>query len=146
MRLFVCLMTASMMGACASGHHAPLGNNQPEIKGGTTVIALAVVPGTSAGSCRAKLSRDPALVRKNRPVVWEIVDVCNETEKTVEIRFTTGELKQHLRADKKTGKIKKGQPDYLEWSVGDKAVSGQHADYGIWLGDDMLVDPRIQVP
>jgi hypothetical protein len=92
------------------------------------------------------LSRDPALVKKNRPVVWEIVDVCNETEKTVEIRFTTGELKQHLRADKKTGKIKKGQPDYLEWSVGDKAVSGQHADYGIWLGDDMLVDPRIQVP
>jgi hypothetical protein len=145
MRWFVCLMAATMMGACAAARHVPLGN-QPAIKGGTTVIALAVVPGTSAGTCRAKLSRDPALVRKNKPVVWEIVDVCNEAEKTVEIRFTTGELKQHLRADKKTGKIKKGQPDYLEWTVSDKALSGQYADYGIWLGDDMLVDPRIQVP
>ena len=147
MRWIVCLMAATTMGACASASDKPLGN-QPAIKSGTTVIALAIVPGTTPGtsSCRAKVSRDPAQVRKNRPVVWEIVDVCNEVEQTVEIRFTTGELKQHLNPRRKSGKVRKGLPDYLEWEVGKEAQSGQYADYEIWLGDEMLADPRIQVP
>ena len=147
MRWVVYLMTASVAGACATARHTPL-DNQPVIKAGTTVIALAIVPAMTSGAptCRAKLSRDHALVRKNRPVVWEIVDVCNEDERTVEVRFTTGELRQHLTPRRRTGKIRKGQPDYLEWQVGKEAQSRQYADYQIWLGDEMLVDPRIQVP
>jgi hypothetical protein len=147
MRLIVCLMTATMMGACASGHLAPHGN-QPAIRAGTTVIAMAIVPATTPGTttCRAKVSRENAAVSKNKPVVWEIVDLCNENEQTVEVRFTTGELKQHLTPRRQKGKIKKGQADHLEWEVSKKASPGQYADYQIWLGDEMLVDPRIQVP
>jgi hypothetical protein len=86
------------------------------------------------------------LVTRNKPVLWEIVDVCNETEQTVEIRFTTGELKQHLTPKRKSGKVRKGLPDYLEWLVGSEARDKQFADYEIWLGDVKLADPRIQVP
>jgi hypothetical protein len=148
MRCAVFLLTATLLAACASDGHQALGT-QPAIRAGSTVIALVIVPGTTPGtaSCQAKLSRDPALVAKKKRVLWEILDLCNEgEERPVEVRFTGGALQPHLRPHKKTGKVKKGQPDYLEWEVGENAGSGQYADYQIWLGDEMLVDPRIQVP
>ena len=60
--------------------------------------------------------------------------MCNDVQRTVEIRFTTGELKQHLNPRRKSGKVRKGLPDYLEWEVGKEAQSGQYADYEILAG------------
>jgi hypothetical protein len=124
----------------------PLGN-QPAIKSGTTVIAIALVPAASGGGCRAKVSRERAQVRVNRPVVWEVIDVCNESEQDIELRFDdAGGLKGNLRAVKGKGKVRRGQPDYLQWDVTKSAKPEQYADYGIYLGQTKLDDPRIEVP
>ena len=146
MRWILCLVAATTFGACASGE-GKLGD-QPSIEHGTTVIALSIQPVTSpsTNSCQAKLSRDPAQVNKGKPVIWEIVDSCNDTPEPIEIRFTAGELRQHLTPIKKDGTVGKKKPDYLKWHVGKNAQSGQYAEYGIYLNNVLIGDPRIQVP
>jgi hypothetical protein len=150
MRVTVCVALTLTLGACAS-HVRPLGY-QPAIKSGTTVIAVALVPAPSGAGCAAKVSRDPAQVRVNKPVLWEVMDLCSPANEgkthDVVIKFVAGELRDHLNPvdGKDRARVKRGVSDYVRWHVGKKAQRGQYADYEIWRDNDKLDDPRIEVP
>jgi hypothetical protein len=143
MRVIVCVALALTLAGCAP--LKPL-DTQPVIRNGTTVIAIVVVPAGDSG-CRAKVSRDRAKVRVNKPVVWEVVDLCNEIEQEIHLEFdAAGGLKANLKRVKDKGKVRRGQADYLQWDVNANAKPEQYADYGIFLGTTRLEDPRIEVP
>jgi hypothetical protein len=133
------------LAGCAKVVMVPQDANQPDIKSGTTVIAIAIVQGAGT-SCRAKVSRELAYVRPGRPVVWEVLNLCTPDVKDVTLKFTEGELRKHLQPQRPNRPVGPKRSDYLQWNVGKGAQKGQYADYEIWLGNEKLADPRIQVP
>jgi len=149
MRVLVSMLSAFFLVGCASdgtitkGHHG-----QPHIAKGTTIVALAVIPygSTSPPPCLAVVSRETAYVDVQRSVVWEVVDVCNEAEQEIELRFVDGTLRPYLDKRKDKGKVKKNQPDFLDVFVMKGATTGQYAKYEIYLDGKKIADPRIQIP
>jgi hypothetical protein len=149
MRKFFSIVLALVLAGCLWGCKAAEEDRrpQPHVPEGATVIALAIVPpeaGAGSTQCRAKVSRDPALVARGKHVIWEIIDLCNEQEREVSIKLVGGNLPVEVLHGK--GKIKKKQADYFDVKVGNGAQSQQYKDYEIYLETDLLADPRIQVP
>jgi hypothetical protein len=147
MRVLVSILSAVFLAGCASGGKTSPGQHgQPKIAHGTTIVALAVIPSGSTPPCRAVVSRETAYVDPDRSVVWEVVDVCNEEEQEIALKFVDGTLQPHLDLRKDKGKVKHGQPDFLDVFVKKGATTGQYAKYEIWLGGQKIADPKIQVP
>jgi hypothetical protein len=147
MRVLVSILSSVFLAGCASGERISVGHHgQPHVAKGTTIVALAVIPSGATPPCRAVVSRETAYVDRNKSALWEVVDVCNEQEQEIELKFVDGNLSPYLDLRKNKGKVKHGQPDFLDVFVTKGASSGQYAKYEIWLGGQKIADPKIQVP
>jgi len=147
MRVLVSILSAVFLAGCASAGTISVDQHgQPHVTKGTTIIALAVIPSGTTPPCRAVVSRETAYVDPQKSVLWEVVDVCNEEEQEIALKFVDGNLQPHLDLRKDKGKVKHGQPDFLDVFVRKGATAGQYAKYEIWLGGQKIADPKIQVP
>ena len=142
------LSAVFLAGGLCSGGRSVDQHGQPHVAKGTTIgiyrlggdplRRVSAMPGR-------RVSRD-CLRRPQQIRALGSGGRLNEQEQEIALKFVDGTLQAHLDLRKDKGKVKHGQPDFLDVFVRKGATAGQLRNYEIWLGGQKIADPKIQVP